>query len=70
LQWYDPEKNFTPSKAIKELQAALEKQFDPADILEIIVELVESDKHPFRNMWPRALENDVKKSQETAWQAL
>jgi short-subunit dehydrogenase len=70
FQWYDPEKNFTPPKAIKELEATLEKQFDPADILEIMVELVESDKHTFRNIWPRTLENEVKKSQETAWQVM
>src|SRR5687768_2775840 len=28
-QWYDPKKNFTPEKAIEDLKAALEKQFDP-----------------------------------------
>lgn len=28
-QWYDPQKNFTPAKAIKDLEALLAKQFDP-----------------------------------------
>lgn len=70
FRWYDPEKNFTSPKAIKELEAALEKQLDPASILEIIVEIVESDKHTFRNTWPRSLENEVKKSQKNAWEVM
>jgi short-subunit dehydrogenase len=67
-QWYDPQKNFTPEKAIKELEASLEKQFDPKDILDIVIEVVESDKHTFRNIWPPKLKKDVMKSQEQAWE--
>lgn len=68
-QWYDPAKNFTPEKAIKDLQAALEKQFDPQDILDIVVEVVESDKHTFRSIWPANLKKEVVKSQQQAWEA-
>ncbi len=67
-QWYDPEQNFTPHQAIKDLEAALAKQLDPNDILDIIMEIVESEEHKFRNVWPRSLENDVKKSQRDAWE--
>jgi short-subunit dehydrogenase len=70
FRWYDPEKNFTSPNAIKKLEAALEKQLDPASILEIIVEIVESDKHTFRNTWPRSLENEVKKNQKNAWEVM
>jgi short-subunit dehydrogenase len=67
-QWYDPKKNFTPEKAIKELEAALAKQFDPEDILGLIVKLVESDDHTFRNIWPVKLKTEVEKKQQEAWQ--
>jgi short-subunit dehydrogenase len=66
-QWYDAKKNFTPEKAIKDLEAALQKQFDPQDILDIIVEVVESDKHTFRNIWPADLKKEVIKTQQQAW---
>jgi short-subunit dehydrogenase len=69
-QWYDPKKNFTPEKSIKELKASLEKQFDPKDILDIVVEVVESDKHSFRSIWPANLKKDVVKSQKEAWEAV
>lgn len=66
-QWYDPQKNFTPQKAIKELEASLAQQFDPQDILDLMVTLVESDKHPFRNIWPSKLKAEVEKKQQEAW---
>jgi short-subunit dehydrogenase len=67
-QWYDPSKNFTPEKAIKDLKASLEKQFDPRDILDIVVEVVESDKHTFRSIWPAKLKKEVIKTQQEAWE--
>jgi short-subunit dehydrogenase len=66
-QWYDPQKNFTPERSIKELEGLLAQQFDPQDILEIIVTLVESDNHPFRNIWPSKLKAEVQKKQQEAW---
>jgi short-subunit dehydrogenase len=66
-QWYDPEKNFTPEKAIKEVEAALADQFNPEDIRELIIQLVESDNHSFRNIWPVQLKKDVEKKQREAW---
>ena len=69
-QWYDPEKNFTPKKTIKDLEASLEKQLDPKDILDIVVEVVESDKHTFRSIWPAKLKTDVIKSQQQAWETV
>jgi short-subunit dehydrogenase len=69
-QWYDPNKNFTEEKAIKELEAALAKQFDPEDILDVVVKLVESDKHTFRNIWPVKLKMEVEKKQQEAWQIM
>jgi short-subunit dehydrogenase len=70
FQWYDPEKNFTPQKAIKELEASLAQQFDPKDILDIVVEIVESKEHSFRNIWPRKLKAEVTKKQREAWEAV
>jgi short-subunit dehydrogenase len=69
-QWYHPENNFTPKKAIKDMEALLAKQFNPEDILDIIVKLVESDKHSFRNIWPTKLKDDVVKKQEEAWKTM
>jgi short-subunit dehydrogenase len=69
-QWYDPQKNFTPEKAIKELEAALAKQFPPEDIMDVIVQLVESEQHTFRNIWPPKLQTEVTKKQKEAWEAM
>jgi hypothetical protein len=35
-----------------------------------VVEVVESDKHSFRSIWPANLKKDVVKSQKEAWEAV
>lgn len=69
-QWYDPKRNFTPEKAIKDVEAALAKQFDPEDIRGLFMRLVETDDHPFRNIWPAQLQADVEKKQREAWERI
>jgi short-subunit dehydrogenase len=66
-QWYDPQKNFTPKKTIKEVEAALADQLDPSTISELFIQLVETDHHTFRNIWPVQLRKDVEKKQREAW---
>ena len=68
--WYDPKKNFTPPEAFGGLTEALAHQLDPQSMVDVIVDVVLSDKPKFRNVHPQETEEMIKQLQKDAWGAM
>lgn len=68
--WYDPEKNFTPPAVFEAAGATLANQLDPKLIIDTIVNVLTSDEHRFRNVYPPETENMIKGIQAQAWDAM
>ncbi len=66
-RWYDPNRNFTRPEDLAKLQERFEKQFDPEEIVEAMVALVEGESGKYRNVLPKEFEEIVRKRQEEAW---
>ena len=70
-QWYDPLKNFTPEKSIREIQALFggeELQLDPQPMIDFMVQVIPQDKHKFRNVYPERFIEKVKQYQSSLWE--
>lgn len=65
-QWYDPD---TAVLGQPKLQAALDAQFDPADMLQAMVEVIAGDDHLYRTVKPDAVADHIKAQQAAAWEA-
>jgi hypothetical protein len=70
-QWYQPEKNFTNEKAIRDVQglfAGDELQLDPQPMIDFMVDTIPQDKHAFRSVYPPRFIDDVKQYQDSIWE--
>lgn len=70
-QWYDPAKNFTPEKPIRDVQERFsgdELQLDPQAMIDFMVEIIPKDEHKFRNVYPEHFIEDVKEYQASLWE--
>lgn len=73
--WYDPQRNFTQPEHLGMLAAlsagfeALPRglQFDPEEMVELYVRVVESDEGKFRNVLPEPIEQHLRQVQSEAW---
>ncbi|NES78893.1 MULTISPECIES: SDR family oxidoreductase [Okeania] len=69
-QWYDPERNFTSEKPVRDTQqlfAGEDLQLDPQGMIDFMIETIPQDHHKFRNVYPPRFIEDVKKYQESLW---
>jgi NAD(P)-dependent dehydrogenase (short-subunit alcohol dehydrogenase family) len=66
-RWYDPKRNFTRAEDLKRLAQHFEKQFDPQELIEAMIGLVEADSGLYRNVHPKQSEERVRHLQEEAW---
>lgn len=69
FRWYDPKKNFTPSKTFEGIRDSLNHQLDPQSMADVIVNVALDDNSNFRNVHPKETEDMVKKLQVEAWSA-
>jgi short-subunit dehydrogenase len=69
-QWYEPTMNFTPKEVFAAVDEMLASQLDPQVMSDALVEIVEADRHKFRNVVPKATEDWLKQSQKNAWEAM
>lgn len=70
-QWYDPKQNFTREKPIRDIQDQLagdEGQFDPQEMIDLMVEIIPADHHKFRTMLPEATAEWCKDYQKRIWE--
>lgn len=66
-RWYDPKRNFTRPQDLATLQQRFARQFDPGELVERMVELVESDAGLYRNVHPKEFEEMVRNHEREAW---
>ena len=69
-QWFHPEKNFTPEKAIRDVQglfAGDELQLDPKGMIDFMVDVIPRDSHKFRNVFPEEVIEGCQKYQASLW---
>jgi len=69
-QWYDPNRNFTPQKPVRDAQqlfAGEDLQLDPQGMIDFMIETIPHEHHKFRNVYPQRFIEDVKKYQESLW---
>lgn len=70
-QWYDPEKNFTEEKPIREVQQLFEGedlQLDPQSMIDFMIETIPADEHPFRNVHPEGAIEDTNAYQRSLYE--
>jgi short-subunit dehydrogenase len=70
MSWYDPQVNFTPKETFSAMYDMLANQLDPQIMADAIVQIVEAEKHKFRNVVPKATEDWLKQTQKDAWEAM
>jgi NAD(P)-dependent dehydrogenase (short-subunit alcohol dehydrogenase family) len=73
FRWLDDSKNFTKREALRKtfdaLLAAPDGHMDPREMIERMIEIVPADSGKFRNVVPKAVEEMLKRSQASAWEA-
>ncbi|WP_299458775.1 SDR family oxidoreductase [uncultured Microscilla sp.] len=69
-QWFEPGKNFTPEKPLRDMQAMFADpnfQFPPQGMIDVMVDVIPQDTHNFRTVFPAEFGEDAKKYQEDLW---
>ncbi|GGF20276.1 short-chain dehydrogenase/reductase [Halobacillus andaensis] len=67
-KWYDEDKNFTPRESIAETEQILDQQYDPQDMIDKMVEVIEADHHAFRTAYPQEAEDMMKEEEKKNWE--
>lgn len=65
-KWYEDEKHFTRKEDMEEQEAKL-KEFDPQDMIDIMVEIIPADHHKFRTVHPEETEKQLKETEQERW---
>lgn len=67
-KWYDEKENFTKRSSIEETETILDQQYDPEDMINKMVEVIESDHHAFRTAHPQETEDTMKQTEKDKWE--
>ncbi len=67
-KWYDEKTNFTKRADLLKGEKMLAQQFDPQDMIDKMVEVIDAKHHPFRNVYPKPSEEQVKEYQAKIWE--
>ncbi|MFE3187979.1 SDR family oxidoreductase [Nocardia sp. NPDC059240] len=68
FHWQDDAVNFTSRSSIEKVfSEIMQRQYDPQDMIDKMVEVIGADKGNYRTVWPLATEELVKQVQQDAW---
>ncbi|MFF3074227.1 hypothetical protein ACFVSN_40485 [Kitasatospora sp. NPDC057904] len=68
FRWLDDTVNFNRTEDVKARFAEiLADQYDPQDMIDKMVEIIGAEHGKYRNVWPPATEELIKRVQATAW---
>ena len=66
--WHDDDVHLTKEHDIRaNFAPLLERQFDPQEMIDKMVEVIGAEEGLYRNVWPPAVETLIKQVQERAW---
>lgn len=65
-KWYEEKKHFTRKEDMEEQEAKL-KEFDPQDMIDVMVEIIPADHHKFRTVHPEETEKQLKETEQERW---
>ena len=71
FQWYDPKSNFTKEQPMRDSQADMASengQFDPQDMINLMVETIPAEHHKFRTMLPESFVEFGQDYQKQMWE--
>ncbi|TWT06170.1 SDR family oxidoreductase [Planomicrobium sp. CPCC 101079] len=66
-KWYDEKFHFTKKEDMAEADKALENQYDAADMIAKMVEVIPLDSHKFRTAFPPDTEQQMKEEEAKRW---
>lgn len=66
-KWYDEAIHFTRKEDMQEADKALEDQYDPAEMIAKMVEIIPLDTHKFRTAFPQETEKQMKEEEAKRW---
>ncbi len=66
-KWYDEEKHYTRKEDMEKQEEGLKKQFDPEEMIAKMVEVIPSDHHLFRTVYPESTEKQMKETEKERW---
>lgn len=71
FRWLDDSKNFTKRADVQAVYDSLigvpEGRLDPKEMIEAMVDIIDSDEGKFRNVVPQTVEDMLRESQQAAW---
>ncbi|TDL30591.1 SDR family oxidoreductase [Jeotgalibacillus sp. S-D1] len=66
-KWFDDEKHFTRREDMLEQEEGL-KEFNPEDMINKMIEIIPSDQHKFRTVYPEETEKQLKETEKERWE--
>ncbi|OES43899.1 SDR family oxidoreductase [Domibacillus iocasae] len=66
-KWFNEETHFTRKEDMKKQEEALNDQFDPADMISKMIDIIPADHHKFRTVHPKETEEQLKKTEQARW---
>ena len=67
-KWYDPNVNFTPREEVEKGEKVFEKQFDPIEMIDKMVEVIPAENHAFRTVYPESSEEQSTTYEKEIWE--
>lgn len=67
-KWFNEEQHFTKKEDMKEQEESLKDQYDPQDMIEKMIEIIPADNHKYRTVWPKEMEEKMKKDEQERWE--
>lgn len=67
-KWYDEEIHFTSREDMKEKEKGLDNQFDPEEMISVMVDVIPSDHHKVRTAYPPETVKQMKETEKKQWE--
>lgn len=67
-KWFQEDMHFTRKEDMEQQEEALKDQFDPADMIAKMIEIIPADHHKFRTVYPKETEEQLKKTEQERWE--
>ncbi|PYZ91896.1 short-chain dehydrogenase [Salipaludibacillus keqinensis] len=68
-KWFENENHFTKKESMEETEKILDEQYDPKNMIDKMVEVIESDRHHFRTAYPQETEDNMKSYEQETWES-